>query len=227
MNTKAKTSFILFGTLLIGIAIGALGSGLLREERVRSFELMRPENRFHQYMKGVIRPTAEQSSQFDEILGKYSKQISNIHQQHQEEILALYDSLHSELRALLNDEQRTRLEQSLEKGFNRRVAMAVGHLTEELNLSENQSQRIEEILLANDIAPDHSHNFRRKKRGEFREELRNRFEKMEQEITDVLTPEQLTKYREMRMRRRLFMRDEAPPPFPGNRFEAPLDGPPE
>ncbi len=220
MNTQAKTSLILIGTLLIGIAIGALGSGLLREERARKFEFMRPGNRFLQYMKGVIRPTPEQSQQFEGILGKYSKQISNIHQQHQEEILALYDSLHTELRALLTDDQRARLEQSLEKGHNRRITMAVGHLTEELGLSENQSKRIEEIMRANDFAPDRGPIFRQKKNG-FRQELRNRFEKMEQEIAEVLAPEQLKKYREMRMRRRLFMRDEPPPPFPGDRPEEP------
>ena len=224
MNTTTKTSFILIATLLIGVAIGALGSGLLREERTRTFDLMRPENRFLQYMKGVIRPTAEQSQKFDDILGKYSKQISNIHQQHQEEILSIYDSLHTELRALLNDEQRARLEQSLEKGHNRRIAMAVGHLTEELGLSEGQSKRIEEILLTNDFAPERGRVLHGK-RQEFRRELRARFEKMEKEISDILTPQQLTKYRDMRMRRRLFMRDEPPPPFPGARPEASPDEP--
>lgn len=225
MNTKAKTSFILIGTLLTGMAIGAVGSGLLREERVRKFELMRPENRFLSFMKGVIRPTPEQSQQFDDILGKYSKRISNIHDKHQEEILAVYDSLRTDLNALLTDEQRARLEQSLEKGYNRRLAMAVGHLTEELALSEDQSKRIEEILLAHDFAPKRGRAFK-KNSTEFRHELRNRFEKMEQEIAKVLTPEQLEKYREIRMRRRFFRRDDMPPP-PGERFEAPLDGPPE
>jgi hypothetical protein len=211
LNTKTKTSFVLIGTLLIGVAIGALGSALWRADRARKFELMRPENRFLNFIKGVIRPAPEQNQQFDEILGNYSKRISNIHDQHQEEILAVYDSLRSELNALLTDEQRARLEESLARGRTLRVAVTVGHLTEELDLSESQSQKIEEILRANEILPG---------RG------RIPFKKRQEEIEAVLTPEQLEKYRELRSRRRFRLRDE-PPPFPGERFKAPLDGPPE
>ncbi len=225
MNTKTKTSFILIGTLLIGVAIGALGSALLREERARKFELMRPENRFLNFMKGVIRPAPEQSQQLDEVLGNYSKRISNIHEKHQEEILAVYDSLRTDLNALLTEEQRARLEESLARGRSLRVAVTVGHLTEELDLSESQSKKIEEILLANEILPGRG-RISFKKRREFHQEMRTQFEKTEKEIEAVLTPEQLEKYRELRTRRRFLLRDE-PPPFPGDRFNAPLDDPPE
>jgi Spy/CpxP family protein refolding chaperone len=225
LNTKTKTSFVLIGTLLIGVAIGALGSALWRADRARKFELMRPENRFLNFIKGVIRPAPEQNQQFDEILGNYSKRISNIHDQHQEEILAVYDSLRSELNALLTDEQRARLEESLARGRTLRVAVTVGHLTEELDLSESQSQKIEEILRANEILPGRG-RIPFKKRQEFHQEMRTQFEKIEKEIEAVLTPEQLEKYRELRSRRRFRLRDE-PPPFPGERFKAPLDGPPE
>lgn len=217
MNTKAKTSFILIGTLLIGIVIGALGSGVLREERARKFDLMRPESRFLYYMKSVIRPTPEQSQQFDKILGKYSKQISTIHEQHQEDILALYDSLHTELTAILTEEQRTRLQESLEKGHNRRIAMVMEHLSEELSLSESQSKEIENILLANKVFPKRGRVFL-KKRREFREDIRARFEKAQREIEAVLTPEQIQKYRQMRMHEPPFGPPEPRSPFP--------DGPP-
>jgi hypothetical protein len=226
VNVKAKTSLILIGTLIIGVAIGGLGSGLLRGDRARELELMRPQHRFLQFMKRVVRPTAEQSQQFDDILAKYSKQISTIHEQHQEEIFAVYDSLHKELNSLLTEEQRARLEDNLKRGHNRRVNMIVGRLTEELNLSENQSKRIEEILRANDFDPDRRRDFRRRKE-DFRDELKTRSENVEREIADVLTPEQLQKYRETRRRRQPFMGEEPPPPPRDGEMEMPPGDPPE
>lgn len=198
MNTKSKTTLIILGTLMIGIAMGALVSGTWRQQREHRFERMMPHQRFLQVMERIIQPTDEQREAIDQILEKRSEQISAIQEEHESEVRAILDSLRSDLASVLTEEQRTRLEDRLAKGDRRLIDIRAARLAEALRLDENQRKQIEEIFsaFAEQITPGRK-NFKGN-REERRQIIKNRFEKLQQEIEAVLTPEQREKYRNMR-----------------------------
>ena len=212
MTTKSKTTLIILGTLIIGIAIGALVSGTWRQQREHRFERMMSHQRFLHVMERIIQPTDEQREAIDQILEKRSEQISAIQEKHESEVRALLDSLRSDLASVLTEEQRTRLEDRFTKGDRRLIGMRAARLAEALRLDENQRKQIEEIFstFAEQIAPGRK-NFKGN-REERRQIIKNRFEKLQQEIEAVLTPEQREKYRNMRFDMR--------PPF-GRPFRRP------
>ncbi len=197
MTTKTKTALIVLATLIIGIMIGALGSGAFRQQQEEKFERMPPDRRFFFFMKRVIQPTDQQREQFDRILAKYSEQISKLHEEHQNEMLALYDSMRTELQSILTEEQRSRVEDLLAKGTHRIVEMRLARLTRELGLDENQQRKIKEILKQLEMPhppPDLFHLGP----GKGRPPIREHFLKMQEEIEKILTPEQLDKYHRMK-----------------------------
>lgn len=215
MNTKSKTTLIILGTLIIGIIIGALVSGTLRQQRENRFERMMLHQRVRHVMERIIQPTVEQREVIDKILEKWSEKISAIQEEHESEMQAVLDSLRSELASVLTKEQRTRLEARLAKGDRRLIEMRVARLTEVLQLDENQRKQIEEIFstFEDQIGPG-----RRDFKGNWEERrqiIKNRVQKLQQEIEAVLTPEQREKYRTMRYH----MRPPLGGPFRGQRPE--------
>lgn len=216
MTTKTKTTSIILSTLIIGMAIGALISGTLRHEREQRFERMPPNERFFLFMERIIRPTEQQREEYDRIIAKRSEQISKLHQEHENEMFALYDSMRTELQSILTEEQRSRFEAHLAKGTHKLAEMRLAVLTEQLDLDKTQQEQIKEILKQLERPPPrHLKRFHRKP-GKPNRTFRNRFIKIQKEIEAVLRPEQLDKYHKMR-------RELGPPfgrpPFRKPRFE--------
>lgn len=198
MKTKSKTAFIILGTFAIGMVIGVLISGTLRHQKEQKFERMPPGKRFFLFMERIIQPTEQQREQFDRIIAKRSEQISKLHEEHQNEMFALYDSMRTELQSILTEEQRSRLEERLARGTHKIAEMRLGRLTEELDLDERQQKQIKEILNQLEEPPPPPPDRFHRGPGEPGVRFRHRFLKLQEEIEQVLTPEQLEKYHKMR-----------------------------
>ena len=54
MNTRTQTSLIVVSTLILGIVIGGLGTGVLQEKRVKQNFRMPPDQRFYEAMDRII-----------------------------------------------------------------------------------------------------------------------------------------------------------------------------
>jgi Spy/CpxP family protein refolding chaperone len=200
MTTKTKTSLILLSTLVMGVVVGAVASGLLRDQRQQDIQRMPPHHRFMSFMRDVIRPSGEQSPAIDGILDSRSRQLSALNEKHENEVFAVFDSMRTELAAILTDEQRARLETNLSKGFERGYERRVAELKDFLQLSQDQVTQIEKIMGSMRGPRPHPQNFEEPP-GRPRRGMRMRWGKMQEDIEAVLTPEQQAKYREMRRRR--------------------------
>lgn len=214
MTTKTKSTFILLGVLAIGVAIGALANGTLQQQRKHRFERMPPHERFFSFMERVIEPSEEQRDDFQRIIKTRSEQLRELHETHQTGVIAIYDSLRADLQNILTDEQKKRFEGQIVKGSYKIAESRIEHLTEALDLNNEQQKRIEEIFAKSKNLPRPE---RKGSRGEWEERrrmMRNQFQKMNEEIEAVLTPEQKEKFGELRLqRRRPFDGPPGPPPF--------------
>ena len=217
MSAKAKTILIISGTLVIGIGIGALGIGSLRQTRQQRFEMMPPAQRFIGAMERIIQPSEGQREAISRTLAKHSEQLEAIHERHQDEIFAVYDSLRNDFASLLTDEQRRRLEENLVRGVDRRLEMRVAGLAEELELDDHQVEKIREVMSQRGERPPFGGRGFQGDPRELRRGMRHQFEKMSEEIEAVLTPEQREKYRELMMARRRSFGS----PFRGPRHDRP------
>jgi len=210
MTTKIKSTFILLGVLAMGVAIGALASGTLQQQRKHRFERMPPHERFFLFMERVIEPSEEQRDDVERIIETRSEQLRELHETHQTGVIAIYDSLRADLQTLLTDEQKKRFEEQIVKGSHKIAESRIERLTEALDLNDEQQKRIQEIKKL--PRPE-----RKGSRGNWedrRKMLRNQFQEMHEEIEAVLTPEQKEKFGELRMqRRRPFDGPPGPPPF--------------
>lgn len=217
MSTKSKSVLILLGVLTIGIAIGVLASGTLRQQRESRFSRMPPDQRLFSFMDRIIQPTPEQRQTFDRILETRSEQLREVHETHQNQVIALYDSLRSDLQSILTEEQRIRFEDQIVRGSHRIAESRIAHLTEALKLDKAQQERIKAIMADFRRMPPRP-NGRRARRSwdDRRQAFSQGLQKMDSEIEAVLTPEQIEKFRAMRMSRRPSF-GRPPPPFQGPR----------
>ncbi|MFQ5650206.1 MAG: hypothetical protein ACE5IY_09725 [bacterium] len=216
MSTKSKSLLVLFGTLVLGIVLGALSSGAIRHERMARFRHMPRQERFRHVLERIIEPTEEQRAALEQAVQRRFEQIADLREKFEDEIFAIHDSLRNDLASVLSADQLARLEAHLEKAPRMAIEERVHRLSRALELSESQAAQIKEIMHNMSasfqpprISPDAR---RRHRRG-----MRARFEKMRAEIEAVLTPEQREKYRELMQHQ--------PRPFPG-RFPPPFPGPP-
>lgn len=218
MNTRAQTTIIIVATLLIGVVIGALGSAALRQDRTRRFVQMPPRDRFHEAMERIIDPTPEQKQIIEGILERQARQVSALHDNFQQQMFALFDSVQIELNSVLTEEQKTRLREEMLRGPRRFMRHRVDELKEELNLTDEQVRQVEEVMTSFEPMPmqppldQDRPGMRRDLRRRF---MRDRFMEVEEKLAEILTPEQMEKYRRMSRGRRFFMR------LPGEEPQAP------
>ncbi len=220
MTTKTKSTFILLGVLAMGVAIGALASGTLQQQRKHRFERMPPHERFFLFMERVIEPSEEQRDDVERIIETRAEQLRELHETHQTGVIAIYDSLHADLQTLLTDEQKKRFEEQIVKGSHKIAESRIERLTEALDLNDEQQKRIKEIFVEFKNLPRPERKGSRGNWEDRRKKLRNQFQEMHEKIEAVLTAEQKEKFGELRMhRRRPFDGPGGPPPFkrPGKR----------
>jgi hypothetical protein len=115
MKTDTKTGLIIVATLLIGILIGALGSGFMVHRFARRMADMRHRDMFVERMIELIQPAPEQEAEVRDILTRHAEEFTKLADGFQEDTAALFDSLRSELDPVLTDEQKERMEERHER----------------------------------------------------------------------------------------------------------------
>ncbi|HDL18620.1 MAG TPA: hypothetical protein ENH29_06165 [Bacteroidetes bacterium] len=121
MNMKAKSSIILFLTLVLGIFIGILIDRTLAhqsfEKRIAKY---RARGTFSHMFERIIEPDKEnidpeQHQKIKTILEKYSEKIYRHGRKSRQEMSAIMDSLRMELDPILTAKQKARLQHRFER----------------------------------------------------------------------------------------------------------------
>lgn len=114
MNTRIKTSLIIAVTLLVGMVLGALISGIVGKYYFRktAFRMRTPEG-FITRFERIIQPNDDQRDAIRKVLEKHHQKIMRFRRKVPDHM----DSLWKELEPILTKEQKTRLE---ERSFFRR-----------------------------------------------------------------------------------------------------------
>lgn len=215
MSTKSQTILIVSATLVIGFVLGVLTSGAFRHQREDRFRRMGAHQRFENAMERIIKPTDEQRKAIEAITKKRFDRIAELREQCEDELFAVLDSIRGDFATVLTEEQLIRLAKHLEKGPQNVLGERMDRLADELDLTDEQKKQIREIMSASlPFRPLHGLRGPERAQRPPRPPLRRNIREMQEKIEAVLTPEQVTKYRQLkRFRRRPF--GEAPfrPPF--------------
>ena len=204
MKQKTKTFFIISGTLIIGILLGISISSTFHQERMDKIKRMSFQQRFGELIQRIIKPTEAQQKILNQIIEKRSTQIDLLREQQHLDLMAVLDSLRTELNSALTDEQRQLLEQEIQKGEHRPFTWRMNQLERDLELTDEQRKKIEQIFLKTTPQfpfgrkPDFPDTMRH---GERKDRFQNRkqmMRKIEQEIEQVLTPDQLKKFKKLK-----------------------------
>jgi hypothetical protein len=115
MQIHTKTALILFATLIIGLVLGALVSGPLLFHHLDGQIGPRLSEHFVRRFEELIDPGEEQKNKVHSILENHAANFMEMHHRHRAEMETLMDSLHTELFSVLTDEERERLEESLDR----------------------------------------------------------------------------------------------------------------
>lgn len=201
MSNKTQTFLIVASTLVLGILIGALASGSLRDKRKADLRRLGPEHRFHRVMERIVQPTDEQRALFEATITRHYRRMETIREKHQNEVVAAFDSMQAELMTILTPEQRERLTKELARGPRRLMSQRVEHLAEELQLSEEQKEKLDKVFEQN-FGEELTHRWGESPGHGPPPHLRGRMREIEDSIEKILTPEQLEKYRRMRLHHR-------------------------
>jgi len=118
MNTKTKSTLIIIATLLLGIAIGAISATTYTYHRVEQLHGMMEPGKFGAFVVDqVIQPTDEaQRDQLLTIVRTHGMEMHSSLMQFRSEMNAKMDSLLSDLKPILTDEQYKRFVDHLEQG---------------------------------------------------------------------------------------------------------------
>ncbi len=111
MQSKKKSISIIVSTLILGVILGGLASGIfMHHHRGRLME-MRHKSGFIREFERIVNPADEQqAAEIREILDEFHQEFRTLGDGHFEKIQALFDSLKNRLEPILTDEQRRRLD---------------------------------------------------------------------------------------------------------------------
>ncbi|MGH7564342.1 MAG: hypothetical protein ACREK5_07955 [Gemmatimonadota bacterium] len=111
MTIDAKSSLILLVTLLLGIAIGALGAGALAQRRSEHLREMRVRGMFVDHMEQIIRPRDEaQREAIRPILEETGRRNHALLDSTHVRLEAEMERMRERLAPLLDEAQRERVE---------------------------------------------------------------------------------------------------------------------
>ena len=110
MTVRAKSILIVVGTLLVGVIIGALGTGALLSHRMSTLQALRAESGLVRYLEDVIEPVDEaQREEIRSILEAAARQQMEMRRYMYEQNRAFYEEMRTELGRILTEEQKARL----------------------------------------------------------------------------------------------------------------------
>lgn len=111
MTTRGRAIGIIIGTLLIGVAIGALVvAPLVARHHFKRIADFRTPKGFAQRLEEIIQPDESQVDALRAVLAEHGEAFDDMTSRHRGEIKDMVDSLHADLDTILTDEQMERLE---------------------------------------------------------------------------------------------------------------------
>jgi uncharacterized membrane protein YgaE (UPF0421/DUF939 family) len=110
---KKKSIFMLLGTLVIGIIIGAVFMSIFTHHKWKTFSEPPTKEKFIQRTIRMIDPDETQLSKISPIIDKYSEKAYLYTKENMELMSANFESLYSELKPFLNDKQKQKFEKKI------------------------------------------------------------------------------------------------------------------
>lgn len=113
-KTRTKTVLILVGTLVLGMVLGALLTGLVVRHRLGHLDHLRTPSGFAQEMMQSIEPTGlDQKEALRKALSSHARRMRTIRERYRNELRAEVDSMHVAAEELLTPEQEQRLREKM------------------------------------------------------------------------------------------------------------------
>jgi hypothetical protein len=114
MNARTKSALLLGFVLLLGIVLGALGSGTVFQRRMASIAELRTSRGMAFMLEEVVRPeTEEQREAFRVVIEETAPAYAAVFESTGDELRALNDSVLARVSPILTPEQAQRLEEHL------------------------------------------------------------------------------------------------------------------
>ncbi len=110
MKLHSKTIFVIIGTLIIGIAVGALSWSSIHNSRSRQLAEMRRQGGLYGSIDRYIDPTdAVQEEALREMAIAYQDTVGRFWRHYKRHQVALMESLETDILPLLNEDQKTKI----------------------------------------------------------------------------------------------------------------------
>lgn len=111
MTTRVQSIMILVGTLIVGIAIGALATGAIFNARMDALRALRSPGGMQERIITVIQPESpEQAEQIQAVLDASEQRLRELRRTQARPFRAVIDSMHMQMQPLLSPEQWERLQ---------------------------------------------------------------------------------------------------------------------
>ncbi len=107
MKSQTKSALVLVVTLLVGVAIGAVGWSIVHNERLERMREMRREGGLYGVIDRYIDPESiRQEEQLRAVADRYHRQLDGIYGLARSQRNVVLDSMRTELRTLLSPTQQ-------------------------------------------------------------------------------------------------------------------------
>lgn len=119
LQSKSKSIIIIVSTLILGVIIGLTSARFFIHHRIDRLAEMRHVDGFINVMENIIKPSEDQAGKIRKIIANHHKRVSEFREQHIVDLQVIMDSLKTDLKPYLTDEQLERFEKmrSRKKGF--------------------------------------------------------------------------------------------------------------
>ena len=161
MNVKTKTMLVIFFTLLIGVALGALLNRALLHRRIGRALSWRNPAALASNLEDLLSPQGENEEEIRKILEDHTEALMKLRESGRQELEELMQYLESALDPYLTPEQKQYLREKpfgpmgrdkRQQGFppgmkpQRRGTGELDMLTQRLDLTPEQASKVEELL---------------------------------------------------------------------------------
>lgn len=115
-NVRTKTVLVLIGTLVLGMVLGALLTGVLVRHRIHHLRQLRTPAGFTQEMMQAIEPTGpDQRESLRKALKSHVQRMREVRERYRNELRAEVDSMHAAAEKLLTPKQQERMREKMKE----------------------------------------------------------------------------------------------------------------
>lgn len=115
-NVRTKTVLVLIGTLVLGMVLGALLTGVFVRHRIHHLRQLRTPAGFTQEMMQAIEPTGpDQREALRKALKSHVQRMREIRERYRKELRAEVDSMHAAAEKLMTPKQQQRMREKMKE----------------------------------------------------------------------------------------------------------------